>query len=100
MMSILNMLNLIVTCNNQLQWSEHSYNVANRANRTLGIVRRVLKPSDAKVKLRAYESLIRPQLDYASAAWSPYSSISLSRFREMQLALSQVTVGAPPILPG
>ena len=36
-----------VTCNNvnQLQWSEHSYNVANKANRTLGIVRRVLKPS-------------------------------------------------------
>ena len=82
-----------VTSNNQLQWSEHSYNVANKANRTLGIVRRVLKPCDAKVKSRAYETLVRPQLEYASAAWSPYYDNAINKLEQVQRNAARFVTG-------
>jgi len=61
-----------ITCNSQLRWSEHVNNISTKANRTLGIVRRILKPCSTDVKSRAYISLVRPQLEYASAVWNPY----------------------------
>ena len=33
-----------VTCNSQLRWTDHINNITHKANRTLGIVRRMLKP--------------------------------------------------------
>ena len=43
-----------------------------KANNTLGILRRNLNPCTAAVKDRAYKALVRPHLEYASAAWRPY----------------------------
>ena len=61
-----------VTLNGTLTWSDHIAAITSKANSTLGILRRNLSPCTAAVKDRAYKALVRPQLDYASAAWSPY----------------------------
>ena len=73
-----------VTCNNKLQWSEHVYNVAAKANKTLGIVRRIMKPCNATVKANAYTALVRPQLEYATAAWNPYFDNSVNKLEQVQ----------------
>ena len=61
-----------VTLNGTLTWSDHIAAITSKANSTLGILRRNLSPCTAAVKDRAYKALVRPQLEYASAAWSPY----------------------------
>ena len=64
---------LVVTLNGTLTWSDHIAAITSKANSTLGILRRNLSPCTAAVTQdRAYKALVRAQLEYASAAWSPY----------------------------
>lgn len=46
--------------------------ICNKANRTLGLLKRNLSFCSEDVKLQAYKGLIRPILDYASAVWDPH----------------------------
>ena len=43
-----------------------------KANEMLGLVARVIRHKDMNLMLRLYKTLVRPHLEYASAAWSPY----------------------------
>jgi len=45
---------------------------ASRANRVLGMVRRQFKALDKESFLIIYEGSVRPHLEYAIQAWSPY----------------------------
>ena len=61
-----------VTVSNDLSWNTHAQKIQARAARTLGVIRRALGKCDQKVKDLAYKQLVRPQLEYASCAWSPH----------------------------
>ena len=50
-----------------------------KANKSLGVIRRSLKPCSAEVKERAYMTLVRPTLEYASSSWSPYTDTDITR---------------------
>ena len=63
-----------VRLTNKLNWKEHCDKTSNKANRCLGLVKRTLKPCTPEVKERAYKALIRPLLEYASAAWNPHTN--------------------------
>ena len=82
-----------VTCNSKLQWSEHVNNIANKANRTLEIIRRMLKPCSAEVKSRAYKTLVRPQLEYASSAWSPYYENGVNKLEQVRRNAARLVTG-------
>jgi hypothetical protein len=64
-----------VTVSNDLSWSRHIESIVAKANKTLGLVKRVFKElPDLKVrKLSVYCALVRPKLEYASSLWSPYT---------------------------
>ena len=59
-----------VTISHDLKWKDHCTKVLKKANRTLGLLRRTLSPCSQKVKARAYQTLIRPQVEYASEVWT------------------------------
>ena len=63
-----------LTITNDLSWNEHTANTRNKAARTLGVIRRNLGPCSQEVKAKAYEALVRPQLEYATAAWNPHTN--------------------------
>ena len=63
-----------VRLTSKLNWKEHYDKTSNKANRSLGLVKRTLKPCTPEVKERAYKALIRPLLEYASAAWNPHTN--------------------------
>ena len=55
-----------------------------KANRSLGLVKRTLKPCTPEVKERAYKALIRPLLEYASAAWNPHTNRDTEIIQKVQ----------------
>ena len=66
---------LCITVTNTLQWSQHIKLISSKANRTLGLIRRVCRDiNDPDIKKLLYCSIVRPQLEYACELWSPYTS--------------------------
>ena len=60
-----------------------------KANRTLGLLRRTLGPCHKDVKAKAYETLVRPQLEYASEAWNPTSKTQVDQLEKIQRAAAR-----------
>ena len=82
-----------VTIDDKLSWSEHCNKISNKARSTLGIVRRSLPSAPQEVKSRAYQALVRPQLEYASAAWNPYTQKDVDTLQKVQNAAARFATG-------
>ena len=61
-----------ITVTNNMKSSQQCLQAYNKANKVLGVINRsiVYKKKDVLVKL--YKSLVRPHLEYCTAAWSPH----------------------------
>jgi hypothetical protein len=73
-----------VTISSDLKWDTHISTIVNKANRTLGFLRRTLKTSDSGLKTTAYRALVRPTLEYACAVWDPYTSSNIKSIEKVQ----------------
>lgn len=62
-----------ITITTNLKWNEHINNIKNKATKTLNFLRRNIYFCTREAKSLAYLSLVRPQLEYSSAAWDPYT---------------------------
>ena len=62
-----------ITINSNLRWNTHVSAITAKATRTLNVIRRTLQPCNPEVKNVAYMSLVRPKLEYSSAAWNPHT---------------------------
>ena len=59
-----------------LTWKSHVDRVNANVNRTLGFIRRNIK---TKMPEMTYNSLVGPQLKYASAVWDPHTKVRISQ---------------------
>ena len=59
---------LRVSLSEDLHWKPHILNITNKANSTLGFVKRNLHHCPQKVKHQAYNSLVRSTLEYGCTA--------------------------------
>ena len=57
-----------VMLTSDLRWNTHIANIASKANRSLGLVKRSLHKCQQDAKALAYTSLVRSHLEYASSA--------------------------------
>ena len=73
-----------VTITETLSWKTHITNVKNRANKTLGFIKRNLNSCPEKTKAQAYISLIRPTLEYGCAAWDYHRKFKLDCLEQVQ----------------
>ena len=67
-----------------LRCKEHIQMATNKANRTLGFVRRNLGKCSEDTKKSAYTTLIRPQLEYASSVWDPHYKTEIDELEKVQ----------------
>ena len=67
-----------------LNWKSHVLDVKNKANRTLGFVKRNLYMCPERVKAQAYISLVRPKMEYASAVWDPFRAYQIKWLEQVQ----------------
>jgi hypothetical protein len=61
-----------VEIHEKLSWKPHIKAAAAKANRTLGFIRRNLGRCSSSIKLQAYTTLVRSQLEYGASIWDPY----------------------------
>ncbi len=55
-----------------LTWHNQVAKVVSKGNRALGFVRRNVKTPSKMTKTLAYQTLVRPTVEYASCIWSPH----------------------------
>ena len=73
-----------VDISSSFSWNPHVHRITENANRTLGFVRRNIKTKMSKVHETAYNTLVRPQLEYASAVWDPHTKVRTSQLEQVQ----------------
>ena len=73
-----------VTIDKNLNWSEHTSRVVNKANSVLGFLQRNVRKCCLEVKCLCYKSLVRPILKYASIIWSPYNQHNIHSIEMVQ----------------
>ena len=81
-----------VDISGSLTWNSHIDWITGSANRTLGFVRRNIKTRMSKVRETAYNTLVRPQLEYASAVWDPHNKNRISQIEQVQRRAARWTV--------
>lgn len=69
---------------NNLNWTTHIQTVVSKSNKVLGFLRRNLHQCPENIKAQAYKSLVRPNLEYASAAWDPYRQKDINMLEQVQ----------------
>ena len=67
-----------------LKWNSHIQKVTAKANSVLGLLRRNLRVASKPVKIRAYEALVRPHLEYACSVWDPHTQVNIRRLDMVQ----------------
>ena len=61
-----------VTLSDDLKWSSHINKISNKANSTLGFLKRNLKHCPQDSRRTDYLSLVRSTHEYSSIVWDPY----------------------------
>jgi hypothetical protein len=78
-----------VSINSKLTWNDHCTKVSSKSSRTLGMLRRNISSCPTNVKAQAYQTLVRPKLEYASSAWSPHTAKGSRRIEAVQNAAAR-----------
>lgn len=73
-----------VTISSDLRWTLHVNHISARATRVLNLLRRNIYSCSADTKALAYTSLVRPHLEFASAAWDPYTQADSHKMDKVQ----------------
>ena len=73
-----------VLINSTLTWSDHIVKLAADSSRTLGFIKRSLRPSPPAVRKLAFETFVRSKLEFASAIWSPHQDYLISSLEAVQ----------------
>ena len=73
-----------VVLSEDLRWNAQCKEVRSKASRILGILKRNLGPCSKEVKTRAYHAMVRPRLEYATAAWNPHTDKNVDSLEMVQ----------------
>jgi hypothetical protein len=67
------------------------YHICNKANRTIGFLKRNLNIGSTTVKQSAYKALVRPLVECASPVWDPYHRTEIDRIEMVQRRAARYT---------
>ena len=78
-----------VMLDDQLSWSIHITNVANKATRMLNFLKRHLSKCSSIVKASAYLLMVRPLMEYACVVWDPHYQSQVSVLERVQRCVAR-----------
>ena len=73
-----------VMLSNYLTWNPHVENIVVKATKSLGFVRRNLYPCSENTTRSAYVTIVRQNLEYATAVWDPYRQEQIDSIEAVQ----------------
>jgi hypothetical protein len=73
-----------VTVNTSLNFKYHVDSVTSKAFSKLGLINKVFKNKSESSTLTLYKSFVRPQLEYSSVVWCPYTQGSTDKIERVQ----------------
>ena len=73
-----------ITITDNLEWGQHVSEISSKATKTLGFLRRNLALAPQHTKEVAYQTLVRPQLEYAAPIWHPYNATETKNVEKVQ----------------
>ena len=73
-----------ITITDNLEWGQHVSEISSKATKTLGFLRRNLALAPQHTKEVAYQTLVRPQLEYAAPIWHPYNETETKKVEKVQ----------------
>jgi len=73
-----------VTISSNLSWSTHISGVIGRANSALSFFRRNFGHCNREIKIKCYETYIRPICEYATVIWSPHLQSNIHQLEMVQ----------------
>ena len=76
-----------------ISWSSHIGRVVGNANGSLGYIRRNIKSESKDVRESAYNTIARPELEYASAVWDLHTKEHISKIEMVQRLAAPRTFG-------
>jgi len=88
-------LSLSLSFNNftsDLRWDKHVDNICSRANSSLGFIRRNVNIGNPRVKGLAYQSYVRPVLEYSPTVWDPYTAGSIKKIESIIRRVARFTL--------
>ena len=65
-------------------YDTHINRIASNANKSLGFIERNIKTKHPGVRKAAYKTIVRPQLEYASLVWGPYTQSNIYKVEMVQ----------------
>ena len=75
-------LGILIDC--QLNFTEHMFAAAKKANGIMGVIRRTFTHLDLKCFSLLYKSLVRPQLEYGVSVWFPHKMKDIEAIERVQ----------------
>ena len=81
-----------ITMTHHLTWESQVFNVVNKANRILGLVRRTVGSSNQSTFTLLYTELVRPVLEYAAPVWSPHLVKDIKALESVQRRISRIAL--------
>ena len=73
-----------ITLDSKLNFNHHIDNICKKANRTRAFIHRNTKFCSRRTKIAAYNTLVRPQLEYCSTVWSPHTDTNIEKIQAVQ----------------
>jgi hypothetical protein len=73
-------------CHSDAKFTNLSRSFCNwlKANKSLGFLRRNISKFPEEIKKRAYQAIVRPNVEYASSAWDPYQENQIKKIEMVQ----------------
>ena len=75
---------LEVDISSGLSWNSQIEGIPSKLNSTLGFIKRNKKIENVTVRETAYNTLVRPQLEYVAPIWNPYTKRKTFQLEKMQ----------------
>ena len=82
-----------VTLTTDLLFNRHIDNIRKNARGTLHFLKWNLRISSTEVKTQAYQSYVRPRLEYAASVWDPFIKTNKDKLEMVQRYSARWTLG-------
>ena len=73
-----------VDISSELNFNHHINRITANASKSLGFLKRNIKAKHPRIREAAYKTTVRPQVEYASSVWSPYTKKDIHKVEMVQ----------------